>query len=188
MLLERLLRDVVEPGENRVVKCNRVGADLVVAFVVRKEEEFVLFDRPSKAAPILPAHEKWIEGTCTRLRCRVKTEHVLRQTVWSPLGGSFVAREGRHIVVAEEEETPSVKRVGAGSRDNVYCAGRHGSGRKVEGQCADLELLNGFGGKILGGAACDAVVDPRAVNRNHRHALGSAADRDLEEVIDVAGA
>src|SRR5262245_51416424 len=70
--------------------------------------------------------------------------------------------------------------------DDVYGSGGDGSRREIEAQSADLELLDGLGGEALRCAASEAVVDSRAIDRNHGRLLRSAVDRDLKEVIGIA--
>src|SRR5262249_20552843 len=84
--------------------------------------------------------------------------------------------------------TTAVKLVGAGARDDVDRPGRDRSTGEVEVVSLNLELLHTLGREILRGATSDPVVYPRPINRNQSHTLGGAANRDLEEVIDVAGA
>src|SRR5215475_13927548 len=69
--------------------------------------------------------------------------------------------------------------------DDVYDSGGDCSRREVETQSADLELLDGLGGEILRCSAGEAVVDSRAIDRNHGRPLRSAVDRNLKEVIGI---
>jgi hypothetical protein len=86
------------------------------------------------------------------------------------------------------EEAAAMQVVRAGTGNDVYDSGGDGSRREIEAQGADLELLYGLGGEILRGAAGDAVVDPRTIDRNHSHLLRGAADRHLKEIIGIARA
>src|SRR5262249_29351732 len=141
-------------------------------------------NRPAESRSELFPNKERILDTRARGRSRVHAEEAeLRR-----IGGTFEARERRHVVIAEEKEGAAVKLIRAGSSDDIHSSGRDGPGGKVEGQRADLELLHRLRREILRSAAGDTVVDPSPINRNQSHGLRGAVNRDLEEVIGIAGA
>src|SRR5262245_15887424 len=180
MAFRGLLRYMAVSEENRFGKCDCAGADLVVPFIVGEEEELVFFDRPSDGSAILPPHEERVFESLSR------AGDVAQWVESGQVAGAFEAREGGHIVVAEEEEAAAMQIVRARAGDDVYGSGGDCSRREIEAQCADLELLDGVGGEVLRGSASEAVVDSRAIDRNHGRLLRSAVDRNLKEVISIA--
>src|SRR5262245_11468985 len=138
MAFQRLFRNVIKPGKEWVGKSKRVSADLVVPLIVAEEKELVFLNRPAESRSVLFPNKERILYTRARGRSRVCAEEAeLRR-----IGGTFEARERRHVVIAEEEEGAAVKIVRAGSSDDIHSSGRNGTGGKVEGQRADLELLH----------------------------------------------
>src|SRR5215470_14944752 len=115
---------MVEPRKERVGKGKRVGANLVVPLIIAEEKELVLLNRSAQRSSELFPYKERILDARARRGCRVhaKQAELLR------IGGTFEAREGCHVVVAEEEESAAVKDVGTGSRDDVHGTGRDGPG------------------------------------------------------------
>src|SRR5262249_45976617 len=139
---------------------------------------------PAESRSVLFPNKERILYTRARGRSRVRAEEAeLRR-----IGGTFEARERRHVVIAEEEEGAAVKIIRTGSSDDIHSSGRDGPGGKVEGQCADLELLLRLRREVLRSAAGNTVVDPSPIYRNQSHGLRGAINRDLEEVIGISGA
>ena len=149
MTVLRLPGDVVERRENRIGKGYRSSAHLVVTLIVGKEEKLVLFDWSAKRPAVLSAHKEWVKSPLAPFRIGVDTKDVSRHTRRIALGRALKVRERRHIVIAEEEESASMKGIGPGSRDYVYSPRRNGSAGKVESVGADLKLLHSFAGEVL---------------------------------------
>src|SRR6266850_660809 len=127
MTFQRLLRHVVQSGKQWIGEHDCAGANLVVTLVIAEKEQLVLLNGTTQAEAVLPAHE---EG--------VRIEGISPQR-----------RIGGHIMIAEEEESAAVKLIRARSGVDVDGARRDGTGGKVEVEGADLELLDGLGGKVL---------------------------------------
>src|SRR5215510_250032 len=138
MAFQGLFRNVIKPCKEWVSKSKRVGADLVVPLKVAEEKKFVFLNRPAESPSELFPNKERILDTRARGGCRVDAKKA--ELRW--IGGTFEARERRHVVIAEEEEGAAVKLVRAGSSDDIHGSGRDGPGGKVEGQRADLELLH----------------------------------------------
>src|SRR5262245_23358659 len=124
MALQGLLRNVIEPRKERVGKGKRVGADLVVPLIVAEEKELVFLNRPAESRSELFPNKERILDTRARRRSRVHA----KEAELRGIGGTFEAREGCHVVVAEEEESAAVKGVGAGSGDDIHGPSRDGPG------------------------------------------------------------
>src|ERR1051326_5327886 len=115
----RLLCYVVEPEKRCVGKCDRVCADLIVAFIVAEEEEFILLDRPAQRAAILSADKERVKHTSARIRCRIVAQRADGKAVESFFGGPTEAWEGRHVMVAVKEKSAPVQVIAACARNNV---------------------------------------------------------------------
>src|SRR5262245_64125353 len=112
ILLEGLLRDMVEPQQGRITKSDCVGADLVGALVVDEVEQLILLDWPANGAAILFPRE---EGVCDALAiggCGIGAERAESRAVCLNLSGASEGGKGGHVVVGEEEEGTAVRLVG----------------------------------------------------------------------------
>src|SRR5436309_2365568 len=120
MTLQRLLRDVVQSGQQWIGEHDGAGANLVVTLVVAEKEQLVFLDGTAHAEAVLPAHEEGI---------RIK-------------GIAPQRRIGCHIVIAEEKESAAMKLIRARAGDDIDGARRDRAGGKVEVERADLEFLD----------------------------------------------
>src|SRR5262245_47333064 len=128
MTFRGLMRDVAVSEENRFGKSDCAGADLVIPFVGAEEEELVFFDRPSDGSAVLPPHEERV------FEALASAGDIAQRVESGRVAGAFEAREGGHIVVAEEEEAAAMQVIRARAGGDVHGSGGDRSRREIEAQ------------------------------------------------------
>src|SRR5579883_341089 len=112
--------------ERRQVFVNRIDLILIHVFIVRKEKQFVLQDRPAYPNAWIPSREERVRVLRVALKAWIRC----------------------HIVIAEEKISASVKIVAAAARYDVDLTACPDSRRDIEIDRRDLELLNDLLRKI----------------------------------------
>src|SRR5262249_50857317 len=103
------------------------------------------------------------------------------------IGHAIERRIGRHMVVAIVTESGAVIFVRTGARGDVHGAYGGHARLHIEVEAGKLELLNRFDRIIRPRPAGHRVDYVSAVHRQSRQVGGASADRDVEEVVRVAG-